>query len=112
MPNLLTYTSPDLPSDLKTQILFAMKTIWPEGFVGLYQQRTWISREDFHPTHIILVEQGIVLAHTVVIWKRLQHVNESYKVYGLGYVFTHPVHRHQGVWSTNCSGRNTNYSNE
>jgi hypothetical protein len=68
MVELLTYASPDLPFNFKTQILAAMKTIWPEGFIGPYQQRTWVSREEFHPTHIILVEQGVVFAHTVMIW--------------------------------------------
>ena len=71
-----------------------MRAAWPED----YQQRrpAWISRPEFHPTYLVLLEDEFVLAHTVAIWKYLTHANVAYKVYGLSIVFSYPDCRGQG----------------
>src|SRR5579863_4936239 len=96
MPELLTYSSADLPADLKCQILSFLRVQWPEGFAGENRLRDWITKEEDHPIHLILVERGIVISHTNVVWKHLEHAGESYLTYGLTGVFTYPAFRGQG----------------
>jgi aminoglycoside 2'-N-acetyltransferase I len=90
------FPSHELPSDLKWQILSFLRINAPEGFVGKNLWRDWISKEDDHPVHIVLVERGILISHTEVVWKYLEHAGELYKAYGLSGVFTYPTFRGRG----------------
>jgi len=96
MPRLLTYSSQELPPELKCQILSFLRITWPEGFRGENQLRDWISPAEEHPVHCVLVEQGILISHTEVKWIYLDHAGETYKAYGLSGVFTYPAFRGQG----------------
>ncbi len=73
-----------------------MRVVWWEGFAGENQLRDWISRPSNHPAHIVLVEQNILIAHTEIVWKYLDHAGVTYKAYGLSGVFTYPAFRRQG----------------
>jgi GNAT superfamily N-acetyltransferase len=70
--------------------------MWPEGFVGKNRLRDWISTDDNHSISIVLVEQDILISHTEVVWKYLDHAGETYKVYGLSGVLTYPAFRRHG----------------
>jgi len=96
MVQQLFYTSDDLPLTLKCQILSFMRVVWWEGFAGENQLRDWISHPSNHPAHIICVEQNILIAHTEIVWKYLDHAGVTYKAYGLSGVFTYPAFRGQG----------------
>lgn len=91
-----TYRSVDLPEMLRCQILCFLRINYPEGFVGPNRLRKWISSEEEHPSHVVLVEEGVLISHTEVKWKWLEHRGETYKVYGLSGVFTYPAFRGQG----------------
>lgn len=90
------YPGNELPPDLKCQILSFLRIMWPEGFIGENRLRDWISKEENHPVHIVLVEDGILISHTEVLWKYLDHAGETYKAYGLSGVFTYPPFWGQG----------------
>ncbi len=90
------YTSRDLPPDLKSQILCFLRIMWPEGFRGKNRLRDWITPEEDHPISIVLVESGILISHTQVVWRQLEHAGVTYKAYGLTGVFTYPAFRGQG----------------
>jgi hypothetical protein len=94
MPEVQFFSEETLPLPLRWQILSGMRATWPEDY-GTHRPR-WISRPEFHPTYIVLVEDGFVLAHTVAIWKELTHADVRYMVYGLSIVFTYPDCRGQG----------------
>ncbi len=96
MVEQLTYTSADLPADLKCQVLSFLRVQWPEGFMGDNRLRDWITDESDHPMHIVLVEAGILISHTNVVWKYLDHAGVTYKKYGLTGVFNYPAFRGQG----------------
>jgi GNAT superfamily N-acetyltransferase len=96
MVQQLFYTGDELPPALKCQILSFMRVIWWEGFAGENQLRDWISSPANHPAHIVLVEQGILIAHTEIVWKYLDHAGVTYKAYGLSGVFTYPAFRGRG----------------
>ena len=105
------YRSEELPADLRCQILSFLRIWWPEGFVGEKRLRNWISPEDEHPVHIVLVEAGILISHAEVKWKHLDHACEWYKVYGLSGVFTYPAFRRQG-YGTEAVKAGTKYIDE
>lgn len=91
-----SYPQDELPPHLKCQILAFLRITYPEGFVGANRLRDWISTPDNHPVSILLVEAGILISHTEVVWKELRHADTSYKVYGLTGVFTYPAFQGQG----------------
>ena len=90
------YSSEDLPPDLKWQILSFLRATWPEGFEGALRLRDWISPPGDHPSHVVLVENDLLISHTEVVWRYLDHAGERYKAYGLSGVFTYPGLRGQG----------------
>jgi GNAT superfamily N-acetyltransferase len=96
MVQQLFYSSAELPADLKCQILSFMRVEWWEGFAGQNRLRDWISPAEHHPVHFVLVESGILISHTEVKWRMLDHAGETYKTYGLSGVFTYPAFRRQG----------------
>ena len=93
------YTSADYPADLKCQTLSFLRVHWQEGFIGSNRLRDWITKEADHPIHLVLVEAGILISHTNVVWKYLEHDGILYKTYGLTSVFTYPSFRSQGYGS-------------
>jgi hypothetical protein len=99
MPELLTFTSANFPENLKWQAVSFLRVQWPDGFTGENRLRDWVTREDDHPIHIVLVEHGLLISHTNVVWKYLDHDGETYKAYGLTGVFTFPSFRGQGCAS-------------
>ena len=99
MEELLTYSSADLPESLKWQALSFFRAQYPGGFTNENRLRDWIAKEADHPIHIVLVEQGILISHTNVVWKHLDHAGIIYKAYGLTGVFTYPSCRGQGYGS-------------
>lgn len=92
----LMYPHDQLPIDLKCQILSFLRINYPEGFIGENRLRDWISTPDNHSVSFMLVEQNILISHTEVVWKYLDHAGETYKAYGLTGVFTYPAFRGQG----------------
>lgn len=99
MVELVTYTGEELPADLKCQVLSFQRSQWPEGFVGVNRLRKWIHLPEQHPTHFVLVEDGVLIGYAGVLWKYLQHAGEVYKTYGISGVLTYPAFRRQGYGS-------------
>ena len=99
MVQLQTYTTIDFPPALKCQTLSFLRMQWPGGFMGENRLRDWVTKESDHPIHIVLVEAGILISHTNVVWKYLEHDGMSYKSYGLTGVFTYPAFRGEGYGS-------------
>lgn len=95
MPTLLVYPREDLPLDLNWQILSFYRTTAPGTFVGFSWFQQWMKNDD-NAIHIMLVENRILISHTMVLWKYLDHAGETYKTYGLTGVFTYPGLRGQG----------------
>lgn len=93
---LQIYTPDAMPLGYASQILSLLRAQWPEGFTGKNEARDWISREEFHPIHVVLTDGDTVLAHAGIVWKQLEHAGKGYKTYGLSGVFTHPFHRKKG----------------
>lgn len=99
MDELRTYTSAALPESLKWQAVSFLRVHYPDGFINENRLRDWITKEEDHPIHIVIVEQGLLISHTNVVWKHLDHDGIMYKAYGLTGVFTYPSFRGQGYGS-------------
>ena len=99
MVELLTYTSAELPENIKWQAVSFLRVQYPLGFVNENRLRDWVTKEEDHPVYIVLVEKGILISHTNVVWKFLEHEEITYKVYGLTGVFTYPPFERQGYGS-------------
>jgi aminoglycoside 2'-N-acetyltransferase I len=96
MVDLVTYADEALPEHLKCQILSFHRIQWPTGYTGQNQLRTWIQRPWYHPVHIALVHDDLLISYAGVVWKHLDHAGEVYKTFGLSGVFTYPAFRRQG----------------
>lgn len=95
MPQLQVYSSPDLPPDLKCQIVSFIRIEWWWAFTG--SNRFWdYTKKSTHPANVVLVEQGLVISHAEVNWRMLDHVGQQWKMYGLSAVFTYPAWRREG----------------
>jgi GNAT superfamily N-acetyltransferase len=92
----LVYPSNEMPPHLKCQVLSFLRIMWPDGFMDENRLRDWISHEEDHSISMMLVEKGVLISHTEVVWKYLDHAGESYKAYGLSGVFTYPAFRGKG----------------
>jgi GNAT superfamily N-acetyltransferase len=91
-----TYHPDQLPPDLKWQILSYLRAEWPEDFTRISPRRDWLAHPDHHPLHMVIVDAGFLVSHAAVVWKYLDHAGRTYKVYGLGGVFTYPDYRGRG----------------
>ncbi len=91
-----TYQHDEIPPDLKCQILSFLRIVWPEDFTKTPEHRSWISRPEHHSVSFVLVDSGSLVSHAEVVWKYVDHAAETFKVYGLGGVFTYPDYRGEG----------------
>jgi GNAT superfamily N-acetyltransferase len=96
---LVSYAGEELPAALKCQVLWFQRIASTEGFVGENRLRDWIHHPGQHPTHFVLVDDGVLISYTGVLWKDLEHAGEVYKTYGLSGVLTYPAFRRQGYGS-------------
>lgn len=99
MEELLTCAGEALPPDLKCQVLSFQRIQWPGGFAGVNRLRDWIHHAEQHPTHFVLVENGVLISYAGVLWKYLEHAGEVHKTYGLSGVLTYPAFGRQGYGS-------------
>jgi GNAT superfamily N-acetyltransferase len=93
---LLVFSDDELPATLREQILGAHRREWPNGYEGEHRGRSWIQRPWFHPTHVLLVDDGRLIAYAGVVWKVLAHAGETYRTYGLSGVVADPEFRRLG----------------
>jgi hypothetical protein len=81
---------------LQCQILSFLQMTWPEGSISQDQVQAWVSHQENHPLHFVLIDGGYLISHAEVVWKYLIHTGVTYKAYGLAGVFTQPAWRERG----------------
>ncbi len=102
------YSDRDLPPNLRYQILSFLRIVWSDGFRGENYLRDWISLQEQHPLHMVLVENDILISYTGIVWQFIEHAGDTFKTFGLSGVFTYPTFRGQGYGSRMVAGA-TNY---
>lgn len=96
MPQIAVFPQKDLPVHLKWQIIDFLRMQWPDGFEGPNKFRDWITNEEDHPVSFVLTEGDLLISHAQIVWKELEHLEATYKVYGLTGVMTYPSFQGQG----------------
>ncbi len=92
----LHFLQEDCPTPLREQILVLLQREWPQVFEEVNGPIPWPENPDTQPTSFVLVKDDIVICHVALQWKYIQHAQQTYKVFGLSEVMTHPAYRHQG----------------
>ena len=90
------YAPDDLPPTVRYQILSFLRVWDTEGFVGRGRGRRWISRPEFNPVHVVLLDDDFVVAHAEVVSGTFRHNGIAYNVYGISAVFVYPDYRELG----------------
>jgi predicted N-acetyltransferase YhbS len=96
LPELRSYRKVDLPRDVAVQIASAVRFIWP-AFFG---QKTPLWESTKYPSeglHFVVTDADVLISHALVTSRMLQHIGESFNVYGLSSVFCYPTHRGTGL---------------
>lgn len=96
MAGVHIYPQHELPQHWFYQIISFLRINFTDGFVGKLQFRNWISSPRYHPVHLVIGHEDILIAHTEVLSKTLVHNGKPYRVYGLSGVLTYPAFRGQG----------------
>ena len=78
------------------QIISFLRIDDAEGFMGENLSRNWISREEEHVRYFVIYTGDILISHTEVLSKDIEHEGIGYRFYGLGGVMTYPAWRGQG----------------
>ena len=93
---LLEFLQQDCPAPLREQILEMMQREWPQAFEGTGGEIHWPENPETQPRSFVLVEDNTVISHVAVPSKDIKHEGQTYRVFGLSEVMTHPSYRHQG----------------
>lgn len=96
MLQVVTYSSSNLPPDLKKQIISFLNQEWPDRTLKDRNQKDFVAIRSYNPTHFVLVDEDKVIGYVAVPWKMLEHKGIYYKTYGLSGVFTKPEFRNKG----------------
>lgn len=81
---------------LKWQALAFMRVEWSFIFSEDERFTTETYPIEFQPVHFVVTEGETSISYAATICLTLEHANRSYKVCGLGNVFTFPPYRGEG----------------
>lgn len=93
---LLLSTPENIPPLIHQKILSALQQHWPKGFEGENEGRTWLNRSEYHPIHVILIDNDRLVGQVAVVWKMLTYQQKVYKTYGLSGLFINPLYQRRG----------------
>lgn len=96
MVELVTYAQENLPAALKHQVITMLDRVWPRALPDARSAEHPLHDPNTHPTCMMLMKDGTLVAYTGVPWKMIEHANETYTAYGLSCVMSHPDFRGQG----------------
>ena len=84
------------PEALKWQAVSFMRVEWPFIYSGRNRFGKHTYPPQWHPVHFSIVEEDVLISHAEVIQIPLEHRGETYRLSGLGNVFTFPSFRRKG----------------
>ncbi len=95
MSSIFCYKRQELPEILEKQLLSFLKAEWPWVFEGEPPFWDEVAKTN-QPINFLAVADGLLLSHAEVTQRELECAGSSYKVYGVGAVFTSPDFRKKG----------------
>ena len=97
MPRLMAYDSAAMiPLHLEAQIRSLLQAEWPGKETGAPPPLT---EPELHPVYFILADNDQLLSYARTIWATVFHLEQNFKLYGLGDVLTEPQARGRGYGS-------------
>lgn len=94
MTMIQQFTTDTLPEHFKWQMRDFTRIVWDSKEPA--DMTHPLSPDRWHPRHFVIADGQFLLSATTVLWKMVDIVGQSYKMYGLGMVMTYPTHRKQG----------------
>lgn len=95
MPTLHVFSSSDLPDAYAHRIRSFVRVHWDHAYLHDVHARS--VPEDRHPRYVVVADGPAVLSHYRVVWVAFTHGGATYRLYGLGDVFTYPAFRGRGL---------------
>jgi hypothetical protein len=84
----------ELDGDIHKQILNKYKKLWPFGFKGINEGRTWLNSEQDNPINVVIInEKKDFCSQGVFVTRVVTLMNKSYLVCGIQGVITQEGHK-------------------
>ena len=72
MPELTIYANTQLlPTHIECQIRSFIRIAWFDAFQ--FDLNATVTPDEWHPVHVVLAEQHVVLAYAGVVWRNVEH---------------------------------------
>ena len=95
MLRLHSYVSADdIPPQYECQIRSFLRIQWPDTEEA--DNNEPLIDPELHPVFFFLARENTLLSYARLIWMNVSHNGQTYKLYGLGDVFTYPASRNKG----------------
>lgn len=94
MVEVLQYPSNEVPPEIACQVASFVRLVWLNDLTG--DDRFWSLENENSIATFVIFERGVLISHAHVIQRAITHRGESYRMYGLGGVFTYPAFRGEG----------------
>jgi predicted GNAT family N-acyltransferase len=102
MPELSIYANnQSLPEHLDCQIRSFIRISWFDAYT--FDLNASVVPDEWNPTHVVLAEKHALLSYAAVVWRMMQHGDQTYKIYGLSSVLTYPSFRKKGYGTPSVS---------
>ncbi len=92
----ISYTTNELPQDIKKQLLVLYKHFFPSGFTGKNEGRDWLDKFTIPVMRFLILDDNKVVSHVAVITKFIEHDGVKYKLAGIGGVMTDELYQGKG----------------
>lgn len=87
--------SDQLAPEIGCQVSSYIRLQWLTHLKG--DDRFWVLIDPTgHVEHFYIAERGVLISHASVISRTIAHSGETYRLYGLGAVFTYPAFQREG----------------
>lgn len=90
-----SYTTKELPENLKKQLLTLYRKFFPDGFTGKNEDRDWLDKFSIPTMRFLILDIDKIVSHAAIITKFIEH-GIGYKLAGLGGVLTVEEYRGKG----------------
>jgi aminoglycoside 2'-N-acetyltransferase I len=84
----------DLPRQFEWQIRTFLRILWFDNNEDDLNEP--LTAAELHPVYFVLAREDSLVSYARLIWMNINHLGNSYKMYGLGDVFTFPASRNKG----------------
>jgi len=95
MEELHVYQSTEeLPKQFEWQIRTFLRILWFSANEDELNEP--LTAAELHPVYFVLAKEDRLVSYARIIWMYINHLGNTYKMYGLGDVFTFPASRNKG----------------